>query len=88
MSEGKNATVSVTLKADSGYTSNETNRVSPEQWGQIVLALNDESQGICSDKMTYAAIDTFEAMAKGGETPFHSMRAALQVVMSLLGGEE
>lgn len=41
MSEEKNATLTMKLKAKSGYSSDETHKVSPEQWAEI--------QFICAD---------------------------------------
>jgi hypothetical protein len=38
----KSATLTVSLKADSGYTAKETHRVSPVVWGQIVALANGE----------------------------------------------
>ena len=40
----KDATVTVTLKADSGYTSTETTQISPDQWGRIVAIMNEETK--------------------------------------------
>ena len=40
----KDATVTVTLKADSGYTCTETTRVSPYQWERIVAIMNEETK--------------------------------------------
>jgi hypothetical protein len=41
VAEEKNATLTMKLKAKSGYSSGETHRVSPEQWTEI--------QYICAD---------------------------------------
>jgi len=40
----KNATITVNLKADSGYASTETHRVSPDQWGLIVAIMNEATE--------------------------------------------
>lgn len=39
-SDEKNATVTIRLRADSGYESEEKHRISPEQWGEIVGIVN------------------------------------------------
>ena len=36
-------TLELILTADSGYTSSERHRISPEQWGKIQAALKNES---------------------------------------------
>ena len=38
----RNATMSLELKADSGYASKETHRVSADQWSRIVAISNEE----------------------------------------------
>ena len=37
----RNATLSMKLKADSGYESTETHRVSPDQWSRICAIANE-----------------------------------------------
>lgn len=39
---GKDATITVTLKADSGYMATETTRISAHQWGRIIHIMNEE----------------------------------------------
>lgn len=40
MGDDKTASVVIKLKADSGYSSSETHRVSPYQWGEIQRVLD------------------------------------------------
>lgn len=49
--QSKDATIIATLKADSGYSSNETHRISADQWSRIVAIMNEATT----------------AVAKGGE---------------------
>ena len=35
------ASITATLKADSGYMSTETHRISANQWGRIVAIMNE-----------------------------------------------
>ena len=59
----KNATVSATLKADSGYESTESHRVSPVQWGLIVSILNGDTRAAtCVNAL--AGIDDPEAFMR------------------------
>ncbi len=39
--QAKDATIIATLKADSGYSSTETYRISADQWSRIVAIMNE-----------------------------------------------
>lgn len=55
----KAATITLKLRADSGYMSDEQHRISAEQWGRIVA--------ICNEKEGRAADAAETRDAKGGE---------------------
>jgi hypothetical protein len=39
--QAKDAEIKINLKADSGYRSNETHRITPDQWTRINQILNE-----------------------------------------------
>lgn len=43
MTEELSATLTMTLRADSGYESTETHRITADQWGRIHVILNEKA---------------------------------------------